>query len=192
MKIQLYIHSYISYCYNFILYCQFLSCLICFSWIRFRCLKHWLKGINKGKTDIFIENLPAGPDNINLAPDGSFWIALIQVTLVLYPLWLVLLIIYINTKRKYNEGKKKNWECSCVKFFKEKFYTSCGPTQVKGLIFLVAHRGHPIHKKLHAYDSEFTQKRIHESTVSNFVTNFMVSSELETIKRTLFFLVFRV
>ncbi|XP_039686434.1 protein STRICTOSIDINE SYNTHASE-LIKE 5 isoform X2 [Medicago truncatula] len=53
--------------------------VVCETW-KFRCLKHWLKGINKGKTEIFIENLPAGPDNINLAPDGSFWIALIQVT----------------------------------------------------------------------------------------------------------------
>ncbi|OMO91784.1 Six-bladed beta-propeller, TolB-like protein [Corchorus olitorius] len=46
---------------------------------RFRCLKYWLKGESKGETEIFIENLPAAPDNINLAPDGSFWIALIQV-----------------------------------------------------------------------------------------------------------------
>jgi hypothetical protein len=45
-------------------------------------VRHWLKGINKGKTDIFIENLPGGPDNINLAPDGSFWIALVQVILL--------------------------------------------------------------------------------------------------------------
>ncbi|CAK8532045.1 unnamed protein product [Lathyrus sativus] len=47
---------------------------------EFRCIKHWLKGNNKGKTDIFIENLSGGPDNINLAPDGSFWIALLQMT----------------------------------------------------------------------------------------------------------------
>ncbi|KAL1326105.1 protein STRICTOSIDINE SYNTHASE-LIKE 4 isoform X1 [Arachis ipaensis] len=46
-----------------------------------RVLRYWLKGANKGKTDIFIENLPGGPDNINLAPDGSFWIALIQQTI---------------------------------------------------------------------------------------------------------------
>ena len=51
-----------------------------FFWLgRFRCLKYWLKGETKGQTEIFVENLPAGPDNINLAPDGSFWIALIQV-----------------------------------------------------------------------------------------------------------------
>lgn len=47
--------------------------------IRFRCLKYWLEGENKGKTEIFVEHLPGGPDNINLAPDGSFWIALLQV-----------------------------------------------------------------------------------------------------------------
>ncbi|KAK7328801.1 hypothetical protein VNO77_22924 [Canavalia gladiata] len=46
----------------------------CETW---KCLRHWLKGENKGTTDIFIENLPGGPDNINLAPDGSFWIALL-------------------------------------------------------------------------------------------------------------------
>ncbi|XP_045789094.1 adipocyte plasma membrane-associated protein-like [Trifolium pratense] len=53
--------------------------IVCETW-KFRCVRNWLKGINKGKTDIFIENLPGGPDNINLAPDGSFWIALVQIT----------------------------------------------------------------------------------------------------------------
>lgn len=42
-------------------------------------MKHWLKGEQEGKTEVFIDNLPGGPDNINLAPDGSFWIALLQV-----------------------------------------------------------------------------------------------------------------
>lgn len=53
--------------------------IVCETW-KFRCLKHWLKGDEAGKTEIFIDNLPGGPDNINLAPDGSFWIALLQVT----------------------------------------------------------------------------------------------------------------
>ncbi|KAJ7979233.1 Strictosidine synthase [Quillaja saponaria] len=53
--------------------------VICESW-KYRCLKYWLKGVKKGETEIFIENLPGAPDNINLAPDGSFWIALLQVT----------------------------------------------------------------------------------------------------------------
>ena len=47
--------------------------------IRFRCLKYWLEGERKGRTETFIDNLPGGPDNVNLAPDGSFWIALIKV-----------------------------------------------------------------------------------------------------------------
>ncbi|XP_042476119.1 protein STRICTOSIDINE SYNTHASE-LIKE 4-like [Macadamia integrifolia] len=52
--------------------------VVCESW-KFRCMKHWLKGEERGKTEIFIENLPGGPDNINLAPDGSFWIALLEL-----------------------------------------------------------------------------------------------------------------
>ncbi|KAJ6742676.1 STRICTOSIDINE SYNTHASE-RELATED [Salix viminalis] len=52
--------------------------VFCESW-KFRCRKYWLKGTDKGKTEIFIDNLPGGPDNIYLAPDGSFWIALLQV-----------------------------------------------------------------------------------------------------------------
>ncbi|KAI3410776.1 uncharacterized protein J3R85_018436 [Psidium guajava] len=50
--------------------------VVCETWM---CLKHWLKGNEAGKTEIFVDNLPAGPDNVNLAPDGSFWIALVQV-----------------------------------------------------------------------------------------------------------------
>ncbi|XP_048431428.1 protein STRICTOSIDINE SYNTHASE-LIKE 4 isoform X3 [Pyrus x bretschneideri] len=53
--------------------------VVCETW-KFRCLRYWLEGKNKGKTEIFVENLPGGPDNINLAPDGSFWIALLQLT----------------------------------------------------------------------------------------------------------------
>ncbi|KAL1825340.1 hypothetical protein DCAR_0313492 [Daucus carota subsp. sativus] len=52
--------------------------IVCESW-KFRCLKYWLKSEIRGKTEIFIDNLPGAPDNINLAPDGSYWIALIQI-----------------------------------------------------------------------------------------------------------------
>ncbi|KAI3893060.1 hypothetical protein MKX03_033032 [Papaver bracteatum] len=38
-----------------------------------------MEGENKGKIEVFIDNLPGGPDNINLAPDGSFWIALLPL-----------------------------------------------------------------------------------------------------------------
>lgn len=51
--------------------------VICETW-KFRCLKYWLKGEKEGETEIFVENLPNVPDNINLAPDGSFWIALVK------------------------------------------------------------------------------------------------------------------
>ncbi|KAJ8621311.1 hypothetical protein MRB53_029840 [Persea americana] len=51
--------------------------LICETW-KFRCLKYWLKGELEGKTEVFIDNLPGGPDNINLAEDGSYWIALVK------------------------------------------------------------------------------------------------------------------
>ncbi|KAK6147619.1 hypothetical protein DH2020_018531 [Rehmannia glutinosa] len=52
--------------------------IVCESW-KYRCLKYWLEGDYKGQTEIFIDNLPGGPDNINLAPDGSFWIALLEL-----------------------------------------------------------------------------------------------------------------
>jgi len=53
--------------------------LVCETW-KFRCLKHWIKGEKFGSTEIFIENLPGGPDNINIAADGrSYWIALVGI-----------------------------------------------------------------------------------------------------------------
>ncbi|MCD7447225.1 hypothetical protein HAX54_026344 [Datura stramonium] len=48
--------------------------------VTYRCLKYWLKGENKGQTKIFVKNLPGAPDNIKLAPDGSFWIALLELS----------------------------------------------------------------------------------------------------------------
>lgn len=65
---QLIIYLYTSICFNSL-----------YSGFRFRCIKHWLKLGDKRDREIFIENLPGGPDNINLAPDGSFWISLIKV-----------------------------------------------------------------------------------------------------------------
>lgn len=46
---------------------------------RYRCVKYWLKGPKQGETEILIDDLPGAPDNINLAPDGSFWIALVHL-----------------------------------------------------------------------------------------------------------------
>ncbi|XP_071697251.1 protein STRICTOSIDINE SYNTHASE-LIKE 5-like [Rutidosis leptorrhynchoides] len=53
--------------------------VVCETW-KFRCLKYWLKEGKKGQVDIFIDNLPGCPDNIKLAPDGSFWVAILQFT----------------------------------------------------------------------------------------------------------------
>ncbi|GAY37650.1 hypothetical protein CUMW_030670 [Citrus unshiu] len=52
--------------------------VVCESW-KFRCRKYWLKGERKRKLETFAENLPGAPDNINLAPDGTFWIAIIKL-----------------------------------------------------------------------------------------------------------------
>lgn len=41
---------------------------------KYRVIRYWLKGINKGKTDIFLENLPGFPNGISRRKDGSFWL----------------------------------------------------------------------------------------------------------------------
>jgi sugar lactone lactonase YvrE len=44
---------------------------------RYRVTRLWLTGSKAGQADTFIENLPAHPDNLSRAPDGTFWIALV-------------------------------------------------------------------------------------------------------------------
>lgn len=56
--------------------------VVCETW-KYRCLKYWVEGDKEGQTEIFVDKLPGRPDNINLAPDGSFWIALLEST----PMW---------------------------------------------------------------------------------------------------------
>jgi len=46
---------------------------------RYRVTRLWLTGPKSGQTDAFLENLPAHPDNLSRAPDGSFWIALVAL-----------------------------------------------------------------------------------------------------------------
>lgn len=58
-------------------------------------MKLWLKGEKAGQAEIFVDNLPGSPDNIRLAPDGSFWVALIQ----LRSPWLDLINRWTLTKR---------------------------------------------------------------------------------------------
>lgn len=44
-----------------------------------RILRYWLSGDKAGSQEIFIDGLPAMPDNIYLDPDGVFWVGLINL-----------------------------------------------------------------------------------------------------------------
>ncbi|CAM0908998.1 unnamed protein product [Alopecurus aequalis] len=68
--------------------------VVCESW-AFRCSMLWLKGDKVGQVETFIDNLPGCPDNIRLAPDGSFWIALFQMRSP----WIDLVMHWTLTKR---------------------------------------------------------------------------------------------
>ncbi len=39
--------------------------------------RYWFDGPKKGTVEIVIDNLPGYPDNINLASDGNYWLALV-------------------------------------------------------------------------------------------------------------------
>ena len=39
--------------------------------------RYWFAGPRKGRREIFLDNLPGYPDNINRASDGGYWIALL-------------------------------------------------------------------------------------------------------------------
>jgi sugar lactone lactonase YvrE len=41
---------------------------------KYRILRHWLKGVKKGQTDVFIDNLPGLPNGISRRKDGGFWL----------------------------------------------------------------------------------------------------------------------
>lgn len=51
-----------------------------------RIFRHWLEGPDSGKTEIFIDELPGLPDNINRASDGNYWLALVGVRTPTYDL----------------------------------------------------------------------------------------------------------
>jgi ribose transport system permease protein len=42
-----------------------------------RITRYWFDGPNKGKREIFLDNLPGYPDNLNRGSDGTYWIALL-------------------------------------------------------------------------------------------------------------------
>ncbi len=41
--------------------------------------RYWLEGPKRGQVEIFVENLPGNPDNINRASDGTYWLALVGI-----------------------------------------------------------------------------------------------------------------
>ena len=41
---------------------------------KYRILKYWIKGNKKGKTEVFMDNLPGFPNGISIKEDGSFWL----------------------------------------------------------------------------------------------------------------------
>ena len=41
---------------------------------KYRILKYWLKGTKKGQSEVFMNNLPGFPNNINKSSNGNFWI----------------------------------------------------------------------------------------------------------------------
>lgn len=51
--------------------------LVCETW-RYRIIRYWLSGPQKGKADIFLDNLPGFPDNITFNGRQTYWIALVQ------------------------------------------------------------------------------------------------------------------
>ncbi|RVB24101.1 ABC transporter permease, partial [Mesorhizobium sp. M7A.F.Ca.CA.001.07.2.1] len=42
-----------------------------------RISRYWFDGPDKGKREIFLDNLPGYPDNLNCGSDGTYWIALL-------------------------------------------------------------------------------------------------------------------
>ncbi|MCA1842335.1 MAG: SMP-30/gluconolactonase/LRE family protein [Actinobacteria bacterium] len=51
------------------------SLLIAQTWLC-RVLRYWHSGSKKGTVEVFADNLPGYPDNINRASDGTYWLAL--------------------------------------------------------------------------------------------------------------------
>ena len=45
---------------------------------KYRVQRYWLTGPRKGKSDIFIDNLPGFPDSISSNGKDTFWLALVQ------------------------------------------------------------------------------------------------------------------
>ena len=54
------------------------SVLFCSTWLC-RIYRHWIEGPKAGQTDVFADNLPGYPDNLNRASDGGYWLAMVGI-----------------------------------------------------------------------------------------------------------------
>lgn len=61
------------------------SVLFASTWLC-KVFRYWLEGPNKGEVEIFAENLPGYPDNINRASDGGYWLAMVGMRSPVYDL----------------------------------------------------------------------------------------------------------
>jgi ribose transport system permease protein len=51
------------------------------------CVKrYWFDGPRQGQVELVLDNLPGYPDNINLASDGHYWMALVGMRAPAYDL----------------------------------------------------------------------------------------------------------
>lgn len=52
------------------------SVLVAETWAA-RIKRYWISGAKAGKSELFMDNLPGYPDNINRSSDGNYWVALV-------------------------------------------------------------------------------------------------------------------
>jgi len=46
---------------------------------RMRILRHYIAGVDAGKTEVFFDNLPGAPDNIRLQENGDIWVPIAKM-----------------------------------------------------------------------------------------------------------------
>jgi len=43
---------------------------------EYRIWKHWISGVDAGKSEVIIDNLPGFPDNVHIGENGRYWVGL--------------------------------------------------------------------------------------------------------------------
>lgn len=61
------------------------SVLFASTWLC-KIFRYWIEGPQKGEVEVFAENLPGYPDNINRASDGGYWLAMVGMRSPVYDL----------------------------------------------------------------------------------------------------------